>query len=145
VTKQSWWRPALALIAFGDFGVISEQVKLGLFAAAIVLALAGWKLAGITGLPSPTTRVPHAVAMLFATFDEMFTGRILRREPRATREAVRMGRKKMWASSTKAERELSWRIVPVEDALRRAAEWFVARGYAPAPPKLIRAVAGVPA
>src|SRR5205085_7063017 len=93
------------------------------------------KLAGITGLPSPTTRVPHAVAMLFATFDEMFTGRILRREPRATREAVRMGRRKVWASSTKAERELSWRIVPVEDALRRAAEWFVARGYAPAPPK----------
>src|SRR5205085_9693187 len=45
----------LALIAFGDFGVTSEQVKLGLFAAAIVLALAGWKLAGITG------RIGHSV------------------------------------------------------------------------------------
>ncbi len=39
----------LALIAFGDFGVATDQVKLALFATGIVIALAGWKLAGITG------------------------------------------------------------------------------------------------
>jgi dihydroflavonol-4-reductase len=41
-----------------------------------------------------------------------------------------MGRKRMFASSAKAERELGWKIVPVDDALRRAVEWFRAHGYA---------------
>jgi dihydroflavonol-4-reductase len=55
---------------------------------------------------------------------------MLRREPRVTLDAVRMGRKKMFVSSAKAERGLGWTIVPVEDALRRAVEWFRAHGYA---------------
>ena len=87
------------------------------------------KLAHITGLPSPTTRVPHAVALGFAMFDEMFTGKLRGREPRATMDAVRIGRKKMFASSSKATRELGYKAVPVEAALRRAVDWFNARGY----------------
>ncbi len=87
------------------------------------------RLAEHTGLPSPTTRVPHAVAMAFAYFDEFFTGTLRRKEPRATVEAVRMGRKKMFASSEKAVRELGYRVVPVDDALRRAVSWFRANGY----------------
>jgi dihydroflavonol-4-reductase len=51
------------------------------------------------------------------------------REPRATVDAVRMGKKKMFASSGKAERELGWKIVPVDGALRRAVEWFRSNGY----------------
>lgn len=90
------------------------------------------KMSAITGLPSPTMKVPHAVAMTFAFFDETVTGRILGREPRATVEAVRMGKKKMFASSAKAERELGFRVVPVYEALRSAIEWFRAHGYAPA-------------
>ena len=89
------------------------------------------RMAAMTGLPSPTARVPHAVAMGFAFFDEWITGRILGREPRATVEAVRMGRKKMFASSAKAERELGYRALPVDDALRAAIDWFRAHGYAP--------------
>ena len=61
--------------------------------------------------------------------DELWTGRILGREPRATVDAVRMGRKKMFVASTKAERELGWKIVPVDGALRRAADWFRAQAY----------------
>jgi dihydroflavonol-4-reductase len=90
------------------------------------------KMSAITGLPSPTVRVPHAVAMAFAFFDETVTGRIRGLEPRATMEAVRMGRKKMFASSAKAERELGFRVVPVYEALRAAIDWFRAHGYAPA-------------
>jgi dihydroflavonol-4-reductase len=90
------------------------------------------KMSAITGLPSPTMKVPHGVAMTFAFFDEMVTGRILGREPRATVEAVRMGKKKMFASSVKAERELGFHVVPVYEALRSAIEWFRAHGYAPA-------------
>ncbi len=103
------------------------------------------QLAAITGLPAPRVKLPYGVALVSGAADTFITGLLLRREPRVTLDAVRMGRKKMWASSAKAERELGWRIVPVHDALRRACEWFVARGYAPAPPGLERAVAGVPA
>jgi dihydroflavonol-4-reductase len=88
------------------------------------------KMSAITGLPSPAIRVPHAVAMTFAFFDETITGRILGREPRATIEAVRMGKKKMFVSSAKAQRELGFHIVPVYNALRAAIDWFCANGYA---------------
>jgi dihydroflavonol-4-reductase len=87
------------------------------------------KLAAITGLPSPTVKLPYGFAFAAGVVDEMITGRILHREPRATIDSVRMGRKKMFASSAKAERELGWRTVPVEGALRRAVEWFRANGY----------------
>jgi dihydroflavonol-4-reductase len=89
------------------------------------------RMSAITGLPSPTMKVPHAVAMTFAFFDEMITGRLLGNEPRATVEEVRMSRKVMFASSAKAERELGFRVLPVYNALRAAIEWFVAHGYAP--------------
>ncbi len=87
------------------------------------------KLSAISGLPSPTKKVPHWVAMAFAFFDENLTGRLLGKEPRATVEAVRMGKKMMFASSAKAERELGFRQVPVYPALRAAVEWFRAHGY----------------
>jgi len=90
------------------------------------------KLAVITGLPSPRVRVPYVVALATGVVDEVVTGHILHREPRATIDAVRMGRKKMFVSSSKAERELGWRLVPVDDALRRAVDWFQANGYASA-------------
>jgi dihydroflavonol-4-reductase len=88
------------------------------------------KLAAITGLPSPKIRVPYVLALATGVVDEIVTGRIRGREPRATIDAVRMGRKKMFVSSAKAERELGWKRVPVDDALRRAADWFRANGYA---------------
>jgi len=90
------------------------------------------RMSAITGLPSPSMRVPHAVAMIFAFFDETFTGKLRGKEPRATLEAVRMGKKKMFASSAKAERELGFKVLPVYKALRSAIDWFVEHGYAPA-------------
>jgi dihydroflavonol-4-reductase len=89
------------------------------------------KMSAITGLPSPTMRVPHAVAMMFAVWDQTVTGKLRGLEPRATVEAVRMGKKKMFVSSAKAERELGFRVVPVYAALRTAIDWFRAHGYAP--------------
>ena len=92
------------------------------------------RLAALTGLPSPTMKVPHAVAMAFAFFDETLTGKLRGKEPRATVEAVRMGRKMMFASSAKAQRELGFEVLPVDDAMRTAIDWFIAHGYAPQPP-----------
>ena len=42
-----------------------------------------------------------------------------------------MGRKKMFASSARAQAELGFRVVPVEPTLRAAIAWFRANGYAP--------------
>lgn len=87
------------------------------------------KLSVLTGLAAPTMKVPHGVAMAFAAFDQFFTGTLMGKEPRATIDAVKMGRKKMFASSAKAQRELGYRIVPVESGLQRAVSWFQEHGY----------------
>src|SRR6185369_6701561 len=89
------------------------------------------RMSAITGLPSPTMKVPHAVAMGFAFFDETITGKLRGKEPRATVEAVRMGKKMMFALSVKAERELGFKMSPVYNSLRAAIDWFVEHGYAP--------------
>jgi dihydroflavonol-4-reductase len=88
------------------------------------------RLAAITGLASPTVRLPYAVALATGVVDTAFTGWLLRKEPRVTLDAVRMGRKKMFASSAKAERELGWKPGLVDEALRRAVAWFRGHGYA---------------
>lgn len=88
------------------------------------------KLGQITGLPSPKVKLPYLFAFAAGIVDEAVTGLLLRREPRATVDTVRMGKKKMFARSAKAERELGWKVVPVDNALRRAVEWFRANGYA---------------
>jgi len=87
------------------------------------------KLAAITGLPSPKIELPYAVAYATGVVDTLFTGKLRKREPRVTLDAVRMGRKKMFVSSAKAEHELGWRAGLVDDALRRAADWFRDNGY----------------
>jgi dihydroflavonol-4-reductase len=91
------------------------------------------KMSAITGIPSPTVKIPFAIAATYAFFEEWITGRIRGKEPRATLEEVRMGRKKMYASSAHAQQKLGFRIVPVYPAMRAAIDWFRANGYAPAP------------
>jgi dihydroflavonol-4-reductase len=117
-------------VAALDRGVSGERYILG--GENLTLKQILDRLAAMTGLPSPTMKVAHAVAMTFAFFDEWITGRMLGHEPRATVEAVRMGKKTMFASSAKAERDLGYKVVPVDAALRAAIDWFRAHGYAPA-------------
>ena len=76
------------------------------------------KMSAITGIPSPTVKIPFAVAATYAFFEEWITGRIRGSEPRATLEEVRMGRKKMYASSARAQQELGFRILPVNPAMK---------------------------
>ena len=86
-------------------------------------------MSAITGLPSPTVKIPFGVAATYAFFEEWITGRIRGKEPRATLEEVRMGRKKMFVSCSRAQRELGFQVVPVYAAMRAAIEWFRANGY----------------
>jgi dihydroflavonol-4-reductase len=85
-------------------------------------------LARLSGRPAPKIRIPYAAAWVYAaagTAVARFTGR----EPRASLEAVRMSRKKMFVRTGKAERELGFQPGPVEEALSRAMEWFRRNQY----------------
>jgi dihydroflavonol-4-reductase len=120
---------ARMLVAALDRGTPGERYILG--GENLTLKQILDRMSTITGLPSPKRKVPHAVAMTFAFFDENLTGKLRGKEPRATVEAVRMGKKMMFASSAKAERDLGFQVLPVYPALRAAIDWFVAHGYAP--------------
>ncbi len=86
------------------------------------------RLARLAGRKAPTTRIPYGVAYAFALFSSGW-GRLAGTEPRAPLDAVRMARKKMFASHEKARRELGFEPGPVDGALKRAMEWFEGNGY----------------
>lgn len=85
-------------------------------------------LAALSGRPAPSFRLPYGLALGFSLAETAWAG-LTGREPRAPLEAVRMARKKMFVATEKAERELGFRPGPVEDALRRAVEWFRRNRY----------------
>jgi len=87
------------------------------------------RLAPYTGIPAPRVRLPHAAALAVASACEAVS-RVTRREPLASRTAVRMAAKRMFFDPGKAIRELGLPQTPVEVALRDAVDWFWAHGYA---------------
>jgi dihydroflavonol-4-reductase len=86
------------------------------------------RLAAISGRKAPTTRIPHAVAYAAGVVSTSWA-RVSGSEPRVPLDAVRMARKKMFVSAEKARGELGFDPGPVNAALRRAVEWFIANGY----------------
>jgi dihydroflavonol-4-reductase len=87
------------------------------------------QLSILTGIPSPTLRVPYWFALAFARLENFWTGRLRNREPLAPLEGVHMSRHKMWFDSSRARRELGLPQSPVEGALGRAVSWFKQHGY----------------
>ena len=85
-------------------------------------------LSRISGRPAPRLRLPYWMALGFG-LGEAAVSRFTGREPRAPLEAVRMARHKMFVATDKAQSELEYRPGPVEDALRRAVEWFRKHHY----------------
>lgn len=89
-------------------------------------------LAAATGLPAPRFQTPYAVAYAFGALDTLVSS-LRGVEPLAPLDAVKMARHYMWFSSAKAQRELGYRARPAPDALKDAAAWFAANGYAKVP------------
>lgn len=88
------------------------------------------RLAAITGLKAPKRRIPYQAAYAAAWADTLLFGTMLKREPHIPLEGVRMARKYMYFDASKAVRELGLPQSPIDEALRRAVEWFRANGYA---------------
>ena len=86
------------------------------------------KLAAIAGRPAPALQLPYAVAYAAGAVSTAWA-RVSGKPPRAPLDAVRMARKKMFVSHTKAARELGYDPGPPQRALARAVEWFRANGY----------------
>jgi dihydroflavonol-4-reductase len=85
-------------------------------------------LARIAERRAPRVRLPHWVPLAIAHL-EAPVARLLRREPRVPIDGARMAAKPMFFDGAKAVRELGLPQSPIEPALRRAVEWFVANGY----------------
>ncbi|MBV9033434.1 MAG: NAD-dependent epimerase/dehydratase family protein [Acidobacteriaceae bacterium] len=86
------------------------------------------RLGTLAAKPAPRTQVPYPVAYaagLVSTGWANLTGK----PPMAPLEAVRMARKRMFVSTDKAKRELSFQPRPVNEALGRAIGWFRANNY----------------
>lgn len=86
------------------------------------------EIARLAGRRPPAIKLPRQMIYPIAYGAEAvarFTGR----EPFATVDGLRMAKYKMFFSSAKAERELSYRARPATDALAEAYRWFRDAGY----------------
>jgi dihydroflavonol-4-reductase len=87
-------------------------------------------LAEISGLPAPKFEIPHWLPMGVAAVETTFC-RLTGFEPRVPLESVKLSRHKMYFDGSKAVRELGMPQTPVEEALRRAVDWFRDNNYVP--------------
>jgi dihydroflavonol-4-reductase len=86
-------------------------------------------LAEISSRPSVKTKIPRAVALVWAYVDTTLALLNPHHVPVATPEAVRVSSKHEYFSSAKAIRELDYRYIPAREALRKAVEWYQQNGY----------------
>ena len=85
-------------------------------------------IAELTGRKPPSIAVPRLAVWPIALGAEAvayFTGR----EPFATRDGLKMAKKKMYFSSAKAASELGYRARPAREGLADAIAWFRQAGY----------------
>jgi len=85
-------------------------------------------VAAITGRAASNVRLPHWSVWPAAVGAEAIA-RITGREPRVTRDGLRMSRKHMYFSSAKAERELGYAWRDPREAIRDAVGWFKDEGF----------------
>ncbi len=90
------------------------------------------RLERLTGLAAPRVRLPHWIPLAAAAVDTGWA-RLTGGEPRVPIDAVRLSRYKMYFDPSKAVRELGLPQTPIDEALRRAVEWFWDNGYAERP------------
>ncbi|HUK01988.1 MAG TPA: hopanoid-associated sugar epimerase [Steroidobacteraceae bacterium] len=86
------------------------------------------QLASLAGREPPRVRLPHGAVLPLAYAAESWA-RLTRGHTRITVDGVRMARKRMYFSSSRAVRELGYRWRPPLEALTDAVAWFRDNGY----------------
>jgi len=113
-------------ILVSEKGVIGERYLLG----AENLTLKGVLdiLSEITGLPAPSLKIPHGLALGVAYAETAFS-RLIGREPQIPVEGVKIAQHMMFVDCARAKRELAFQAGPVAAAFERAVRWYEANGY----------------
>lgn len=86
------------------------------------------RLSAFSGKPAPTIKIPYSIAYATGVITTALA-QVTGKPPLAPLEGVKMARKKMFVSHDKAARELGFAPRPVEDALKRAIDWFRVNRY----------------
>ena len=107
-------------------GKIGERYLLG--AENLTLKQVLDTLEKITGLPAPTLKIPHGVALGVAYASTIFSW-LIGEEPQIPIEGVKIARHKMFVDCSRAKRELGFQPGPVAAALERAVRWYEGNGY----------------
>jgi dihydroflavonol-4-reductase len=107
-------------------GQLGERYILGGQDVSLQALLA--EIAAFAGRKPPTLKLPIGPLWPLAEVAEI-VGRITRREPFLTRDALKMARRHMYFTSAKAEVQLGYQARPHREAVRDALAWFQAAGY----------------
>jgi dihydroflavonol-4-reductase len=86
-------------------------------------------VAAAASLPAPKMKIPYAVALIagaVSTGLSYITGK----EPGIALDGVRMAHEKMFYDASKAVRDLGLPQTPIDQAIRKAVQWFRKHGYA---------------
>lgn len=81
-------------------------------------------VAKLAGRKPPTVKLPFWFAMSVAVIDDWILSPMLRKPPRAPVVGVQLAKTPMYYDASKAVRVLGMPQTSVEEALRRAVEWF---------------------
>jgi dihydroflavonol-4-reductase len=97
------------------------------------------RVEALSGVPAPR-RVPYAAAYAFAAVQEA-SARLAGRRPPVTRDLVRAAALYTYVSSAKAERELGYRMRPLDEMIADTLRDAIARGKLRADTAELRALA----
>jgi dihydroflavonol-4-reductase len=113
-------------ILVAEKGIAGERYLLG----AENLTLKGVLdlLADLTGLPAPSLKIPHGLALGVAYAETAFS-RLIGREPQIPVEGVKIAQHMMFVNCSRAVRELGFQAGPVSAAFERAVRWYETNGY----------------
>jgi dihydroflavonol-4-reductase len=119
---------AVGEILAAERGRVGERYILGNAEGNWTMQQSFEVLEEMTGVPAPKFRVPYAVALLAARFDEMISA-VTGKPPKAPLAGVRMAKYKMFFNPAKAIRELNLPQTPPRQAFADAIEWIRNNGY----------------
>jgi dihydroflavonol-4-reductase len=113
-------------ILVSEKGMIGERYLLG--SQNLTLKAVLDTLAEITGLPAPTLKIPHGLALGVAYAETAFS-RLIGREPQIPVEGVKIAQHMMFVDCSRAPRELGFQPGSATAAFERAVRWYEANGY----------------
>jgi dihydroflavonol-4-reductase len=113
-------------ILISETGIVGERYLLG--SENLTLKAVLDILAQITGLPAPTWKISHRMALGVAYAETAFS-RLIGREPQIPVEGVKIAQHMMFVDSSRAPRELGFQPGSATAAFERAVRWYQANGY----------------